>query len=218
MIIFAPPAATGSPVRLNQPARKNGPAGPEPESSPPSQEIAGLSLPEVEIPLELQVAAIPCPSCRQPIGPAATHCPACGSSLWERQYWVRPPQIRIPAYVLGKPGGFGRRFLAFVIDSALLLLFFVVTWPIVSGESIIDYIDPVFSYNPAAADNGLTFGAGNLYNAARNISTTRPPLLSGSRLRGCGSAGCAWCGPTGPGSGSAGPWRATSPAGCPCFP
>ena len=50
-----------------------------------------------------------------------------------------------------------------------MLLFFIVTWPIISGESIIDYLKPIFSFSTAVATEELTFGAGNLYNSARDI-------------------------------------------------
>ena len=50
-----------------------------------------------------------------------------------------------------------------------MLLFFIVTWPIISGESIIDYFKPIFSFSTAAATEDPTFGAGNLYNSVRDI-------------------------------------------------
>jgi hypothetical protein len=50
-----------------------------------------------------------------------------------------------------------------------MLLFFIVTWPIISGESIIDCFKPIFSFSTAVATEDLTFGAGNLYNSVRDI-------------------------------------------------
>ena len=112
---------------------------------------------------------LPCPNCRHPIGPEAPGCPSCGYALWERRFWNRPVQVRIAAYADAEPGKFGRRLVAFLIDSALMLLFFIVTWPIVSGESIVAYYDSIFSYEFTFAVRELTFRAGNLYNSVRDI-------------------------------------------------
>ena len=43
------------------------------------------------------------------------------------------------------------------------------TWPIISGESIIDYFKPIFSYSAAPATEELTFGAGKFCNSVRDI-------------------------------------------------
>lgn len=56
----------------------------------------------------------------------------------------------LPAFALGRPGGLWLRLLAYIMDSILLAIVFVIAWPLISGESIFAYWVP-----PEVADADL---------------------------------------------------------------
>ena len=139
----------------------------EPQSEP--REVAGLAPPEVASPPAPGVTMVPCPRCRQSNEPGAIYCLACGLPLEDTPRAFRPGLRGIPAFSLGEPGGFGWRLVAFLIDSALMLLVFAVTWPIIGGESVVAYYESIVNPDPAAAAAGPLLRTGDIYIAARDI-------------------------------------------------
>jgi uncharacterized RDD family membrane protein YckC len=101
--------------------------------------------------------ALICPRCHERNEPTSTYCYSCGLPLDganQRSGDVNP----LPAFAMGRPGGFWVRFLAYIIDGVLLTALFLIVWPIISGESIADYW---------AASEGL--GRGDLFSLSLNL-------------------------------------------------
>jgi len=80
-----------------------------------------------------------CRSCQTLNPPGSNFCFSCGNRL-------------------GLPGGFWVRLLAYLIDAVLMTALFLLVWPIVSGESIADYL---------ASSEELT--AGDLFSLGLNL-------------------------------------------------
>jgi len=94
-------------------------------------------------------SALACPRCQERNEISSTYCYSCGLPLDN----ATPQQSfanMLPAFALGRPGGFWIRLLAYVIDSILLVIVFSIAWPLISGESIVAYWFP-----PEAADAAL---------------------------------------------------------------
>ena len=86
-------------------------------------------------------SALACPRCQQRNEISSAYCYSCGLPLDN----ATPQQSfadMLPAFALGRPGGFWIRLLAYVIDSILLAIVFLIALPLISGESIVAYWVP----------------------------------------------------------------------------
>ena len=112
-------------------------------------------------------SALACPRCQERNEISSTYCYSCGLPLnnatpqnaattRDTDIWPNIIEANVnvanmlPAFALGRPGGFWIRLLAYVIDSILLAIVFSIAWPLLSGESIMAYWFP-----PEAADADL---------------------------------------------------------------
>ena len=89
-----------------------------------------------------QPSTVICPRCNQRNEPSSTYCYACGLPLERNSYPSSRAASYVPAFVLGKPGGFWIRLLAYLIDAVILVAVFALVWPLISGEPISDVTEP----------------------------------------------------------------------------
>ena len=129
-------------------------------------------------------ASTVCPRCYENNSAGSIYCYACGLPLEGRG---SPAFNRIPAFASGRPAGFWVRFLASIIDGVLLTVVFAVFWPLISGESALDY------WQSTDLSGGDHIQHSHQYPLLyRHCCEFGPPLLANDHF------GCTCSGLTGP--------------------
>ncbi len=112
------------------------------------------------------IPAVVCPRCHQGNEPRAAYCRACGFPLEERVARDPEPARAIPAFAQGYPGGFWWRFLAFWIDTALMLLVFAIFLPLIGGGSVTEYYEGILDLD---SETEVSFGRADILDLGQDI-------------------------------------------------
>ncbi len=89
---------------------------------------------------QLPPPVLVCPRYFQGNQPDADYCYNCGLPL-DQSTLRRPVNHTLRAFSQGSPGGFWLRVLAYLVDSLVVLVAFLVLWSVVFGQSASDYFD-----------------------------------------------------------------------------
>lgn len=127
-----------------EPSQSATPPPPPPEVAPserPREESGSAATPFP--------GPVTCSRCLQVNDQDSVYCFSCGAALQESAY-RRDTGTRLPAFELGRPGGFGFRAVAYIIDTLVIVMPLVFLW-IILGQPVPENFDQIWD-PPAGYD------------------------------------------------------------------